>query len=74
VAGYLNRFIDLAFPDLAGVDDAGRAIVWVKIRNPRLLSGGTSCPGPAGSGSTRTPANPSRRTWPRRKPSPATAS
>jgi len=39
MAGYLNRFIDLGFPDLAGVDDNGKAIVWVKIRNPRLIPG-----------------------------------
>lgn len=39
MAGYLNRFIDLPFPDLAGVDDAGRALCWVKIRNPRLIPG-----------------------------------
>lgn len=36
---YLNRFIDLGFPELAGNDDSGRAVVWVKIRNPRLIPG-----------------------------------
>lgn len=40
MAGYLNRFIDLGFPDLAGVDDNGRALCWVKIRNPRLSPAG----------------------------------
>lgn len=35
--GYLNRFIDLQFPDLAGVDDAEQALCWVRIRNPRLI-------------------------------------
>lgn len=40
MAGYLNRFIDLPFPDLAGVDEQDRARCWVKIRNPRLIPGG----------------------------------
>ena len=40
MAGYLNRFIHLEFPELAGTDDAGRAYVWVKIRNPRLIPSG----------------------------------
>lgn len=40
MAGYLNRFIDLPFPDLAGTDDLGRALCWVKIRNPRLIPAG----------------------------------
>jgi len=40
VAGYLNRFIDLGFPELAGTDEqTGRALCWVKIRNPRLMPG-----------------------------------
>jgi hypothetical protein len=39
MAGYLNRFIDLGFPDLGGVDENNRAIVWVKMRNPRLIAG-----------------------------------
>jgi hypothetical protein len=38
--GYLDRFIHLEFPDLAGVDDNGRAYCWVKIRNPRLMPAG----------------------------------
>ncbi len=37
MAGYLNRFIDLPFPELAGVDNQGRALCWIKIRNPRLM-------------------------------------
>jgi hypothetical protein len=37
MAGYLNRFIDLEFPELGGTDDEGKAIVWVQIRNPRLM-------------------------------------
>jgi hypothetical protein len=37
--GYLNRFIDLSFPDLAGVDSNGHAVCWVKIRNPRMIPG-----------------------------------
>jgi hypothetical protein len=37
--GYLNRFIDLPFPELGGIDDEGKAIVWVRIRNPRLIPG-----------------------------------
>jgi hypothetical protein len=37
--GYLNRVIQLDFPDLAGVDDAGRSIIWLTIRNPRLMPG-----------------------------------
>lgn len=39
MAGYLNHFIDLPFPDLAGTDPTGRPLVWVKIRNPRLIPG-----------------------------------
>jgi hypothetical protein len=38
MAGYLNRFIDLPFPDLGGEDpETGAAVVWVRIRNPRLI-------------------------------------
>ncbi len=40
MAGYLNRFIHLDFPELAGVDEQNRAYVWVKIRNPRLIPSG----------------------------------
>lgn len=40
MAGYLDRIIHLDFPDLGGVDDAGRAYCWVKIRNPRLMPAG----------------------------------
>lgn len=39
MAGYINRFIDIGFPELGGLDDNGRANVWVKIRNPRLIPG-----------------------------------
>jgi hypothetical protein len=38
--GYLNRVIHLDFPDLAGTaGEPERSIVWVKIKNPKLLVG-----------------------------------
>jgi hypothetical protein len=38
--GYLNRVIQLDFPDLAGTEpDTGRSIIWLTIKNPRLMSG-----------------------------------
>jgi hypothetical protein len=37
MAGYLHRIIPLEFPDLGGVDEYGKAIVWVRIRNPRTV-------------------------------------
>lgn len=38
--GYLNRVIDLQFPDLAGLqEDSDRAVIWLKIRNPKLMTG-----------------------------------
>lgn len=39
MAGYLKPVITLPFPDLAGVDEQGRALCWVTIRNPRLMPG-----------------------------------
>lgn len=41
--GYLNRVIRLNFPDLAGRerddDPESPSVIWVTIRNPRLMSG-----------------------------------
>ncbi len=44
--GYLNRVIQLEFPELAGTerpadhpDGPGRAVIWLTLRNPRLLAG-----------------------------------
>jgi hypothetical protein len=38
--GYMNRVIDLQFPDLAGLqEDSDRAVIWVKIKNPKLMVG-----------------------------------
>ncbi len=39
--GYLNRVIQLNFPELAGVEEgSGRPIIWITVRNPRLIPGG----------------------------------
>ncbi len=41
--GYLNRVIHLDFPDLAGLenpeDPNSRPVIWLTIRNPRLMPG-----------------------------------
>ncbi len=46
MGGYLNRVIQLDFPELAGTerpddhpDGPGRAIIWLTIRNPKLMAG-----------------------------------
>lgn len=49
MAGYLNSFIRIPFPELGGNDDEGNPRVWVLIRNPRLftaqeLLGGATIP------------------------------
>lgn len=45
--GYLNRVVQLDFPELAGTerpadhpDGPGRSIIWLTIRNPKLIAGG----------------------------------
>ncbi len=47
MGGYLNRVIQMDFPDLAGTerpddhpDGPGRSIIWLTIRNPKLVPGG----------------------------------
>jgi hypothetical protein len=38
--GYMNRVIDLQFPDLGGLQEGSdRAVIWLKIRNPKLMTG-----------------------------------
>ncbi len=39
MGGYLNRVIQLDFPELAGSDEVGRPIIWLTVRNPKLLTG-----------------------------------
>lgn len=42
--GYLNRHIHLDFPELAGRerpdDETSQAVIWLMVRNPKLIPGG----------------------------------
>ncbi len=44
MAKYLNRVIQLDFPELAGLEDPddpnSRPVIWLTIRNPKLVPGG----------------------------------